>query len=245
MPRAVATVTPKVIGHRGAAGHAPENTIASLRKAAELGAGWVEFDVKLSRDGVPVLFHDDTLDRTTDGTGAVADKTFSELKTLDAGSWYGRAFAGEPVPSLEAALTEAAALGLGCNIEIKPARGADTATARAAGETVTRTGLSVPVLFSSFSEAALTALRDAFPVLPRALLARRWPADWAERLDRLGCCDFHLRQQILSQKRAAAIRDAGIRLRAFTVNRRRRAETLYAWGVDAVFSDYPERLLDI
>ena len=109
-----------MIGHRGAAGAAPENTLASIKKARELGATWIEFDVKLTKDSHAILFHDDRLERTTDGQGAVAATTLPEMRRLDAGSWFDAAFRGEPVPTFEQALALCAELGLGVNVEIKP-----------------------------------------------------------------------------------------------------------------------------
>ena len=123
---------PQVIGHRGAAAAAPENTLASIRKAKELGASWIEFDVKLTRDGQAILFHDDRLERTTDGRGAVAATTLAEIKRLDAGSWFGPAFRGEPVPTFDEALMLCAELGLGINVEIKPCRRREAETAAVA-----------------------------------------------------------------------------------------------------------------
>ena len=93
-----------VIGHRGAAKRAPENTLAGLRRAHELGAAWVEFDVMLSGDGVPILIHDETLERTTDGHGAVPDHGLAAIRELDAGAWFAPAYAGERVPTLEEAI---------------------------------------------------------------------------------------------------------------------------------------------
>ena len=121
---------PPVIGHRGAAGAAPENTLASIRKARELGATWIEFDVKLTKDGHPILFHDDCLERTTDGRGAVAATTLAEIRRLDAGGWFGPAFRGEPVPTLEQALALCVELRLGINVEIKPCAGREAETAQ-------------------------------------------------------------------------------------------------------------------
>ena len=106
---------PVVIGHRGAAAHAPENTLASIRSAAALGASWVEFDVKLTADGRCIVFHDDALDRTTDGRGAVSTATHDEINRLDAGAWFAPAFAGERVPSLAAALGLIIGLRLGAD----------------------------------------------------------------------------------------------------------------------------------
>ena len=127
---------PRVIGHRGAAAVAPENTLASLRRAKELGAGWVEFDVKLTRDGAAVLIHDERLERTTDGRGEVARTTLAELRKLDAGAWFDPAFAGERVPTLGDALALCGELGLGINVEVKPCPGREAETARVAVETL-------------------------------------------------------------------------------------------------------------
>ena len=119
-----------MIGHRGAAGAAPENTLASIRKARELGATWIEFDVKLTKDGHAILFHDDCLERTTDGRGAVAATTLAEIRRLDAGGWFGPAFRGEPVPTLGQALALCVELHLGINVEIKPCAGREVETAQ-------------------------------------------------------------------------------------------------------------------
>ena len=95
-----------VCGHRGACGYAPENTFAAFKLALEQGAKWIEFDVQLSRDGVPVILHDDTLERTTDrgGPRAPAELSLSELKELDAGSWFSQDYAGERIPTLDEVL---------------------------------------------------------------------------------------------------------------------------------------------
>jgi hypothetical protein len=114
---------PRVIGHRGAAALAPENTLEGLRVAARLGVRWVEVDAKLSADGVVVLFHDETLDRTTDGNGPVAATRFAVLRRLDAGAWFGPAWRGPRVPTLEQALDLLSELGLRANVEIKPCPG--------------------------------------------------------------------------------------------------------------------------
>src|SRR5215213_901611 len=91
---------PLIVGHRGAMGYAPENTLASFERAVALGVDAVECDVHLSADGVPVVIHDHTLDRTTDGHGLVADHTLAQLKALDAGAWRGAEFAGQRLPTL-------------------------------------------------------------------------------------------------------------------------------------------------
>src|SRR5262249_10835305 len=122
---------PKVIGHRGACAYAPENTLASIRKAAALGARWVEFDVRLTREGDLVLMHDGDVKRTTDGHGRVLQLSVPELQALDAGAWFGGAYGGERVPSLAEAIALLGELGLGANIEIKTDAFEASATAEA------------------------------------------------------------------------------------------------------------------
>ena len=117
-----------VIGHRGAAARAPENTLAGLRKAKALGADWVEFDVMLSGDGVPVLIHDETLQRTTDGRGGSRATRRPRSRVLDAGAWFGPAFTGERIPTLTEAVSLLLELGLNANVEIKPSTGEAEAT---------------------------------------------------------------------------------------------------------------------
>jgi glycerophosphoryl diester phosphodiesterase len=160
---------PPVIGHRGAAAAAPENTLASLRKAHELGARWVEFDVKLSRDRRPILAHDERLNRTTNGRGRFADQTLAEIAKLDAGSWFGPAFAGERVPTFEDALALCGELGLGVNVEIKPCPGRERETARVVAETLLDhwPATRPTPLISSFAPACLLIAREVAPEVPR------------------------------------------------------------------------------
>ena len=114
---------PRIVAHRGGGLLAPENTLAGIRLARNLGFDGVEFDVKLTADGVPVLMHDDTLERTTDGSGAVADTSYQQITELDAGGWFGNEFSGEPVPSFAAASALCRQAGVWANIEIKPSPG--------------------------------------------------------------------------------------------------------------------------
>src|SRR5438094_7725558 len=100
-----------VIGHRGAAEHAPENTLAGLRRAKQLGCAWVEFDVRLTGDGALVLCHDGRLERTTTGRGRLSAQSLGAIRRCDAGSWFAPEFAGEIVPTLDEALLLAAKLG--------------------------------------------------------------------------------------------------------------------------------------
>jgi glycerophosphoryl diester phosphodiesterase len=236
-----------IIGHRGAAASAPENTVAGFCKAASLGVRWVEFDVRLTADNVVVVLHDDTVDRTTDGCGAAAAMSFAEIERLDAGGWFGAAFRGERVPSFEAVIALLGELGLGAVVELKPAKGREAATAEATMALLrSRWPRHLPPpIVSSFAEAALIAARAAAPGLQRALLVEAVPADWRARLAATGSTMLHADHQRLAPAEVAALRAAGTPVFAYTVNDRARAELLASWGVAGLFSDRPERLADL
>jgi glycerophosphoryl diester phosphodiesterase len=236
---------PRVIGHRGAAAVAPENTLASLRKAKELGAAWVEFDVKLTRDGAAVLMHDERLERTTDGQGEVSLITLPELQKLDAGAWFDPAFAGERVPTFADALALCGELGLGINVEIKPCPGREAETARVALETLLEhwpEDRPAP-LISSFAPVCLAVARDLAPAVPRGCLADRLPARWQQQLEAYDCSTLHLNDQRLSEQQRAAVLAAGVPLILYTINDPDRARELLGAGVTALFTDRVSEVL--
>jgi glycerophosphoryl diester phosphodiesterase len=240
LPRFGAPALPPVIGHRGAAAHAPENTLAALRAARALGCSWVEFDVRLSGDGVPLLCHDPTLDRTTDGTGKVSARSLAAIRECDAGRWFAPAFAGERVPTLEEALLLCRELGLGADVELKADRGREYSLAKAVVAILKGLqGGTGPLLVSSFHPLGLWTLRDE-PQIARGILFRIVPRDWAEMARRLGCAVIGADHRRLRRRRVAEIRDAGWQLAAYTVNDPARARLLFQWGVTSVFSDAPD-----
>jgi len=238
----MAIALPKVIGHRGAAGYAPENTLASIRKAADLGARWVEFDVMLSQDGVPILMHNDTLNRTTNGNGPISAQTLSDLKALDAGSWFDESFADEPIPTLKETIVLAESLGLGCNVEVKPTKGTNEQTAGTIAKEIKAHTAKIPLLLSSFSEITIATLHRDLPDIPRGLLVNGIPDDWPSKLQQWDCFSLNCNHKHLSQEQAGAIKAAGYQLLCYTVNEPKRAATLFGWGIDAVFSDFPDRI---
>lgn len=227
------------IAHRGGGRLAPENTLAAMRVGAAHGFTMFEFDVKLSRDNVEVLLHDDDVDRTSNGHGPAASKTYAELAQLDAGSWYAPQYAGEPVPTFSAVARYALANGIACNVEIKPCPGREAETGAAvarAAAALWQDALPAPLL-SSFAEPALHAARGAAPQLPRALLVDRVPADWLERLRKYDCIALNINQRDASRELVDAVRQAGYRIAAWTVNDPARARLLLDWGMDAIFTD--------
>jgi glycerophosphoryl diester phosphodiesterase len=230
---------PRFVAHRGAGKLAPENTLAAMRAGYTHGYRMVEFDVKLSADGVPFLLHDETLDRTTDGRGRADALTWAELAKLDAGGWHSATYAGEPLPTLRAIARWAIANGVACNIEIKPMPGRerDTGAAVALDAQDLWRDAPLPPLLSSFSEDALAAARDTVPELQRALLLERIPADWNERLARLGCVAIDADYRELDAATIAAALNAGYQVLTYTANDPRAVAELTAWGVDAIITD--------
>lgn len=235
-----------VIGHRGACADAPENTLASIRRAAMDGARMVELDVQLAADGRPVIFHDLTVDRTTDGSGAVASMPLSALSSLDAGSWFSPRFAGETIPTLEEALETLIECDLALNLEIKPCPGQEEETAR--------TALAIardlwpadgqPMVISSFARSSLSVARDVAPDWPRALLSDDLPEDWVEAAVILRLKAFHLGDDGLVPATVKKITENGFQVAVWTVNDPSRAQFLWAAGVGAIFSDCPKNMLD-
>ena len=224
---------PLVISHGACAGHAPENTLAGIRAALQIGADAVEIDVQASADGVPVLMHDLTLDRTTNGSGDLASLTLEQLQALDAG--------GEPVPTFAQALemTRGRALLVA---EIKR-----PGCERALADVIRAAEALADVMVWSFLPPALEAMRQAEPRVPSALLIApqsmvNWPSmqDRALRLDLQAVSVFHLN---LDAGIIAQARRRGLAVYAWTADTERDIQRLLDLGVDGIVTNYPERAL--
>jgi len=186
----------------------------------------------LSADGVPVLMHDDTVDRTTNGSGAVSRLTLAELRRMRVGN--------EPVPLLTEALTRCAELGLWANVELKASAGGDD---ERLGEIVGRmlaTEWNGHGVISSFSTTALMAARSQPSRHAYALLVGELPADWRRQVRDTGAMAVHANAACITADAIAGIRAAGLILACYTVNDRQEAERLLANGVSAVFTDRPD-----
>lgn len=238
---------PPVIGHRGAALHAPENTLAGIRKAAALGVRMIEFDAKLTADGVPILMHDDDLDRTSSGSGPVRKTSMATIRTLDAGSWFGVAFSDEPVPTLGEALDLCLLLGLAVNLEIKPCKGLERETAEASLAVAREIWPAdrPPPLVSSFARDALVTAREAAPDWPRGYLFDRKPKNWRTEVATLGPATLNTSHRRLDVATLAELKTAGLPVLTYTVNDPERARKLFEMGVDCIFSDSPDAILAV
>jgi glycerophosphoryl diester phosphodiesterase len=251
------------IAHRGAGRLAPENTLAAFHLGAAHGFRAFECDVKLSRDGVPYLLHDDTLDRTTSGRGSAGAQDWAALAALDAGSWHSAAHAGEPLLRLDGLAPWLRAHGMAVNLEIKPVPGTEAATgaavalaartlwadaawtadaAFAGGGPDSAGDTGRWPLLSSFKPAALQAARDAAPEVPRALLLDRLPPDPVAAARALGCVAVVTQHRLMDDALCGALHAAGLRALCYTVNTAAEAQRLQRAGVDGLITDAVDRL---
>ncbi len=245
---------PLIIGHRGARASAPENTLPGIVEAARQGARMVEVDVKLTRDGVPILMHDDTLSRTAGLDCRVAAVDFADLAALDtlpaflaghpeAGREWQARHGPAPVriPSLEQAIACALDLDIGLDLEIKPCPGRAAETAARALE-VARAAWPErrsPPCISSFAIVSLEVARRGAPDWPRGLLLDRIGPRWSEQISHIDAAFVAVNAARLSPGRVAALRTSRRPVLAWTVNQPARARLLWHWGVAGIFSDRP------
>ena len=222
---------PKVIGHRGAAAYAPENTLESFREARRRGAAWVETDIKLTADGVPIVMHDDSLKRTTGIDRLVAETPRAELPP--------------GVPTFEEAIACFAQERLGCNVEIKPCPGREAETGRVVVETLRQcwpAHLPPPVL-SSFKDESLAEAHRTAPEFARALLIGTIGDDWRARAEAVAAGGINTNGEKLTAVRAVEIRRAGYTLSAYTIDDADVAKALVGMGVDCIITDAPDIIL--
>jgi glycerophosphoryl diester phosphodiesterase len=217
------------IGHRGAAGHAPENTIAAICTGISLGVDFVELDVQRTRDGRLVVMHDELVDRTTNGTGAVDGMTWDELQLLDAGG-------GERVPSLEAALAAASGRA-GAILEAKtPGIGPDLYGA------VQASAFSGPVIYASFLYAPMLAIREIDPQARTMALMESVPLSGAAFACEDGTTMVGLAFDAATAELIDALHDARLEILLYTINEPRLIAHAIDLGADGIISDYPERV---
>ena len=230
---------PRWIAHRGAGKLAPENTLAAFRLGAAHGYRMFECDAKLSADGVPFLLHDATLERTTNGHGTGGDHAWGDLARLDAGGWHSRAYAGEPVPSLEHLARFCIANGHFLNIEIKPTPGLEQKT----GEVVAGhaadlwQGQTVPPLLTSFRPESLAGARTTAPHLPRGLLLDTLWDGWLDTALALGCVAIVCNHALWDAATVARVQGKGLRTLSYTVNDDWAADRLLDLGTDGIITD--------
>lgn len=238
---------PRWVAHRGAGKLAPENTLAAFRVGASHGFRMFECDVKLSSDGVPFLMHDATLQRTTNaraklgkGNSAVGgDHPWGTLAQLDAGSWHSRAFAGEPLPTLDAIAAYCIRNGYCLNIEIKPTPGTERHTGEVVAQHAARlwAGQAVPPLLTSFEPDALRGALDAQTELPRGLLLDTLWTGWLETALMLDCKAVVCNHALWDRSSVTQAHSAGLRTLSYTVNDEWAVQRLIDLGTDGIITD--------
>lgn len=252
---------PLVIAHRGASGFAPENTAAAVATAIELGADMVEVDVQLSRDGHPVIFHDFTVARTVwrpagsparKKSARLTDLTLEEIRSLDVGSWFDQAFAGQRVPMLAEVLAQCAGrIALNLEIKLDPREQAqDAARREAVVAELERALRDCPavgsVLISSSDHTSLELVRHRMPGIRLGVLPDDGDVPGALRAaDHLRAWSLHLAYATVRPPLLSSAHRLGLRLYPYTVNRIAAMRRLIAAGVDGIFTDYPDRLVSI
>ena len=231
------------IAHRGASGHCPENTRAAFLRAIELGAEMIELDCQMTRDGAVVVVHDERLDRTTNGKGRVRDHTLREVKTLDAGSWFGPAFAGEEVLTLEEAI-EILRGKVELNLEIKGEDAPGRLEIQCVG-IVRSLRFFDKTVFSSFEPPRMRLVRDlAEDARIGVLMDDGMP--WQQGLALAAELDaeaLHPARSLAEAGRVATAHEHDLEVRVWPVNRPNDMESLMTMGVDGIFTDFPDRLL--
>jgi glycerophosphoryl diester phosphodiesterase len=235
------------IAHRGASGHAPENTIAAFRRAVELGAQFIETDLQITRDARVVAMHDTTLDRTTNGKGQVHLLALEEIRALDAGTWFdgqpAHSFAGERVPTLEEILEFARERDVIFYLEIKsgPAWGVEHAVVA----TLRDRNASARVVILSFDPAALDAVHRLDSTMMTGLLLEYPSGDLVERTVRAGARQLVAQGDLITPGVVEKAHHAGLQVVAWTINEPEQMRRLIAAGLDGIITDYPDRLLGI
>lgn len=239
------TPLPRIIAHRGAKSLAPENTIAAFAKAMEVGARWFEFDVGAIGDGSLIVMHDDTLDRTTTGSGRYDGLAFSDIRKLDAGRWFSGTYRFERVPEAADAIEFGNTAQMGMHLEVKPCRRNPLLRERLVEALAVAVGAAAdPAHFvvSSFDHDLLAAFHEARPDVALGWLVERGqgPSSWRGGAEALGCAAVHPPLEGLTEAEVADIRAAGFDVNVWTVNDVECAQRLAQWGVTGVFTDVPQ-----
>jgi len=236
-----------VIAHRGASGHAPENTLAAFRRAVELGARFIETDLQITRDARLVAMHDATLDRTTNGKGQVHLSSLEEIRALDAGTWFrdGKAgtFAGERVPTLEEILDIGKEHDVIFYLEIKS--GVAWGVEHAVVATLRDRRASPRVVILSFDPSALNSVHRLDSTMMTGFLCEHPSSDLVERTVRAGARQLVARGDLITSAVIEKAHHAGLQVVAWTINEPEQMRHLIATGIDGIITDYPDRLFGV
>lgn len=237
---------PRIIAHRGASYYAPENTQAAIELAAEQGAKWIEVDLWLTADDNIAIIHNSTVNKRTNGRGRVSEKNYSDLSQLDAGSWYSKKYAGERILSLEKLIALVTKLKMNVNLEIKANSKKNQRTAEVVGEIVLKywpKAKPLP-LVSSFAIETLEVMHKLHPSIPRGLLVNEWNTQLHQKATELACKTINASRRIISQRNLIQMKETGCDVLVYTVNSLKNAVKLIEMGVDGIFTDRPDKIIE-
>lgn len=236
-----------VAGHRGDRSTAPENTMPALQAALDGPMDFVETDIQMTKDGVPVLMHDTFVNRTTNGEGRVSDLTFAQIRTLDAGAWYSPAYAGTRVPKLESLLSALQAKQAEGNakkalLELKGYWSLEQVTI--VTDLIASYGVRELVFMSSFDTSSIDHVRQVDPSLPRAIITKTLPNDPVAYAELYGAIALIVNQKAVQEQPWVVDRmhRAGLGIIVYTLNNKAKWEQALALGVDGVITDKPHHL---
>ena len=232
------------VAHRGATAYSPENTIAAFDLAVDMKADYIEIDVQRSKDGELVLIHDTTVDRTTDGTGKVGDLTLEQLRSLDAGSWKGEQFAGEPIPTFEEIL-DLYRGKVGILIELKAPElypGIEEQVAAALIERNLDKPQNEKIIIQSFNFESIKKMDQLLPQVPIGVLTSNRADTTLEALQEFSTYAdwFNPSYGIVTEELVNQVHSLGMQIGSWTVRSQEAADFLFEMGVDAIISDYPD-----
>ncbi len=231
---------PWVIAHRGASGHAPENTLAAYERAVQLGAGFIETDLHLTRDARFVAIHDSTLERTTNGRGNVHDFTLAELRNLDAGMWFDREFMGQRIPTLEEVLKFGSEHDVIFYLEVK--YDAAWGMHHSLVAELHKSQSTARTIVISFDQSTLTALRQVDSTMMMGLLVDERQEDYAKVAIELGVRQLCPKANLVTPQLVADAHGVDLQVATWTVDEPEVMRAVAAAGVDGIMSNFPDRL---
>ena len=234
----------KIFAHRGSKGTHPENTLASFKEAVRVGSDGIELDVHLTKDGHLVVIHDETVDRTTNGTGEIRNLTLAEIKAMDAGSWFHNKYAGEKIPTLEEVLLLLTELGFNgqLNIELKTDVIQYEGLVEKCLALQSAKDWPFAIVYSSFNPYTLVELKEANPSQEIGLLFES--KEWADKGDAmLEKESYHPDLKLLDW--AIEWNRNQLPLRVWTVNEDTDINRCFELQIEAIFTDYPEKALQL
>jgi glycerophosphoryl diester phosphodiesterase len=235
----------QIFGHRGARGHAPENTMAAFRFALEMGCDGIELDIQLTKDGRVVVCHDHTIDRTSNGSGWLVKYTFNELRELDFGSWFDSRFHGERIPTLREVLQWASTTPLRVNIEIKNGPVIYDGIEEKTIALVRECRMKDRVIVSSFFHPSLMKVKQLEPDITTGLLFASRPIDPWLQLRSTDTDYLHPHWHYVDAGWTTGIRPKGAKVLTWTVNEPEEWNFIKDSGVDGIFTDFPDRFVGI